>query len=447
MVQKKVVAIHDISCYGRCSLTVALPILSAAGINVPVIPTAVLSTYVGPFPDFTYRDMTDDIIPVVTHWRDMGFKFDAVYTGFLGSKDQVDVVRKAIKMMKGPDTKVYVDPVMADNGELYSTFGPDFPPEMRKLCGDADIIIPNITELTLMLEEPYVAGPYSEEYIEGLLKRSEALGARKVVLTGVYFDEEKLGTATYDCETREICYVMKERIPGYYHGTGDIFGSGLVAALVMGWSLPDAVDIAEDLTISSIMKSLEDGEDIKNGVNFESSLSGFGARVSKVRGHRTVTGKKDISKVSTMASEIMHEAYAGIVDEDQTEYMLEKYLSPESIERQISEGTVYEFITERGDDAGFMAYKKDGERLFLSKFYIKKEYRRSGLAGHSMHHIADVAERMGLRSVYLTVNRGNTGAISAYEHMGFVAIEDVDTDIGNGFFMYDHIMELRIGKN
>ncbi|MGE0015314.1 MAG: GNAT family N-acetyltransferase [Candidatus Methanomethylophilaceae archaeon] len=148
-----------------------------------------------------------------------------------------------------------------------------------------------------------------------------------------------------------------------------------------------------------------------------------------------------------MASEIWHEAYADMVDEEQTEYMLEKFLSPESIGRQISEGTVYEFITEGGEDAGFIAYKKDGERLFLSKFYIKKEYRRSGLAAHSMRHIADVAERMGLGSVYLTVNRGNRGAISAYEHMGFVASEDVDTDIGNGFFMYDHIMELRIRKN
>ncbi len=447
MAQKKVVAIHDISCYGRCSLTVALPILSAAGINAPVIPTAVLSTYVGPFPDFTYRDMTEDIIPIVKHWKDMGFDFDAVYTGFLGSKDQVDVVRRAIAMIKGPETKVYVDPVMADNGVLYSTFGPDFPPEMRKLCGDADLIMPNITELTLMLGEPYKEGPYAEAYIMDLLRKSEALGARKVVLTGVYFDEEELGTAAYDCETHQVQYVMKKRVPGYYHGTGDIFGSGLVAALVHGWTLPEAVDITEDLTISSIRKTIDDGEDVKNGVNFESSLSGFGARVSRARGHRFITEKKDISKASTMASEIWHEAYADMVGKDQTEYMLEKYLSPESIGRQISEGTVYEFITDRGDDAGFIAYRKDGERLFLSKFYIKKEYRRSGLATHSMRHIADVAGRMGLRSVYLTVNRGNKRAISAYEHMGFVALEDVDTDIGNGFFMYDHIMELQVDKN
>ncbi len=446
MAQKKVVAIHDISCYGRCSLTVALPILSAAGINVPVIPTAVLSTYVGPFPNFTYRDMTEDIMPTVEHWKDMCFEFDAVYTGFLGSKDQVDVVRKAIAMIRGPGTKVYVDPVMADNGELYSTFGPDFPAEMRKLCGDADLIMPNITELTLMLGEPYKEGPYDEAYIMELLRKSEALGAKRVVLTGVYFDENELGTAAYDCGTHQVQYVMKGRIPGYYHGTGDIFGSGLVAALVHGWSLPDAVDIAEDLTISSIMKTLDDGENVKDGVNFESSLSGFGARVSRVRGHRTITEKKGASNVSSMASEIWHEAYADMVDKDQTEYMLGKYLSPDSIMEQIYEGAVYEFIIENGEDAGFIAFKKDGDRLFLSKFYIKREYRGSGLASYSLRHIVDEARKMGLRSVYLTVNRNNIKAISAYEHWGFVAVNDMDTDIGDGFFMYDHMMEMPVGK-
>ncbi|MDN5357119.1 MAG: GNAT family N-acetyltransferase [Candidatus Methanomethylophilaceae archaeon] len=147
-----------------------------------------------------------------------------------------------------------------------------------------------------------------------------------------------------------------------------------------------------------------------------------------------------------MASEIWHEAYADMVTEDQTEYMLGKYLSTESIEKQISEGTVYEFIMENGRDAGFIAYKKDGGRLFLSKFYIEKDHRGSGLAAYSMRHIADVADRMGLTSVYLTVNRGNARAISAYEHMGFVALEDVDTDIGNGFLMCDHVMELPVGK-
>lgn len=298
MVQKKVVAIHDISCYGRCSLTVALPILSAAGINTPIIPTAVLSTFVGPFPNFTYRDMTDDIIPVVEHWNDMGFEFDAIYTGFLGSRDQVDVVRKAIRMIKNPETKVYVDPVMGDNGELYSTFGSDFPLEMRKLCGDADIMIPNMTEITQMLDEPFKTGPYSEEYILDLLKRSESLGAKKIVLTGVYFKDDELGTATYDCYTKEVQYIMKERIPGHFHGSGDIFGSGLVSSLVNGWSLYEAVDIAEDLTISSIKRSVENNDNIDHGLNFEEGLNEFSTRVRKVRSHRNISDVKDIENIS-----------------------------------------------------------------------------------------------------------------------------------------------------
>lgn len=444
MAQKKVVAIHDISCYGRCSLTVALPILSAAGINTPIIPTAVLSTFVGPFPNFTYRDMTEDIIPVIEHWNDMGFEFDAIYTGFLGSKDQVDVVRKAIRMIKDPETKVYVDPVMGDDGELYSTFGPDFPPEMRKLCGDADIIIPNMTEIVHMLGEPFKKGPYSEEYILGLLKKSEPIGAKKIVLTGVYFEDDELGTATYDCSTHEVQYLMKERIPGSFHGSGDIFGSGLVSSLVNGWPLDEAVDIAEDLTISSIKRSVENNDNTDHGLNFEEGLSAFGAKVCKVRDHRNVSNMEDVKNISQMAKVIWNEAYVDMISEGQTEYMLEKYLSPKSIMEQISEGAIYEFVTECGKNVGFISYKKEKGRLMLSKFYIMKGHRHTGIATNSMNHIIRIARKMGLHSIYLTVNRENVEAISAYEHWGFASIKDVDTDIGNGFFMKDHIMELDI---
>lgn len=444
MVQKKVVAIHDISCYGKCSLTVALPILSAAGINTPIIPTAVLSTFVGPFPNFTYRDMTDDIIPVVKHWKDMGFEFDAIYTGFLGSKAQVDVVRKAIKMIKGPETKIYVDPVMGDYGELYSTFGPDFPPEMRKLCSDADIIIPNMTEITHMLGEPFEPGPYSKEYIIGLLKRSESLGAKKIVLTGVYFKDDELGAATYDCYTREIQYFMKKRIAGHYHGSGDIFGSGLVSSLVNGWSLAESVDIAEDLIISSIKRSVKNNYNVEHGLNFEEELSDFGFRVRNVKSHCNVSNKVDAKNINQMATEIWNEAYVDLITKEQTEYMLEKYLSPESIMDQIAEGAVYEFITECGKNVGFISYKKDGEKLMLSKFYILKEYRHTGLAKYSLDYIIKIAIRMKLRSIYLMVNRKNAVAISAYEYLGFTQVKDVDTDIGNGFFMNDYVMELDI---
>ncbi len=441
MVQKKVVAVHDISCYGRCSLTVALPILSAAGINTPVIPTAVLSTYVGPFPGFTYRDMTEDIMPTVEHWKKMGFSFDAFYTGFLGSKDQIEVVRKAIRTVKGPDTKVYVDPVMADLGKLYPVFGEDFPAEMKKLCGDADIIIPNITELTLMLEKPYEEGPYTEEYIRGLLKDAESLGAEQIVLTGVYFTEGKLGAASYDCRTGKIRYTMRDRIPGSYHGTGDIFGSGLVSALTNGWELSEAVEIAVDLAVSAIKRTYEAGDDIKDGVNFEESLSGFGSRVKKVCSVSPVKTKKDAERIEKMASVIWESAYEGIISEEQRKYMLKKFLSADSVMKQISEGTVFEFLLQEGKEAGFVAYRKEGRKMFLSKMYVLKEYRHTGLSSFAFRRVSNVSEDAGTDSVYLTVNRKNTHAVSVYEKWGFVKKEEKVTDIGSGFVMDDYVME------
>lgn len=439
-------AIHDISCYGKCSLTVVLPILSAAGINTPIIPTAVLSTFVGPFPDFTYRDMTEDIIPVVEHWNDMGFEFDAVYTGFLGSKEQVDVVRRVIGMIRNPDTKVYVDPVMGDHGELYSTFGEDFPAEMKKLCGDADIIIPNFTEATKMLGEPFKKGPYTKEYVDGLVRRVGELGAEKVVLTGVYFDDKELGAATYDKKTDEVRYIMKERVTGFYHGSGDIFGSGLVSSLVHGWDLPEAVDIAEDLTIASIRNSLEGGYDTDHGLCFEEGLVDFGKRVKSVRSHRKIVSDEDIGKVSELAEEIWKEAFGGLISSEQIEYMLEKFLTPESIKKLISEGMVYEFITLKGENIGFLAYRKEENRLFLSKFYIHEKHRGRGLASYSMNHILKIARRAKADSVYLTVYKGNKNAVSAYKHWGFRITEDVNKDIGNGFFMNDYIMELDVER-
>lgn len=446
MVQKKVVAIHDISCYGKCSLTVALPVLSAAGINTPIIPTAVLSTFVGPFPGFTYRDMTEDIIPVVEHWNDMGFEFDAVYTGFLGSKEQVEVVRKAIGMIRNPDTKVYVDPVMGDHGELYSTFNEDFPSEMKKLCGDADIIIPNFTEATKMLDEPFATGPYTEEYVEGLVRRTGKLSAGKVVLTGVYFDEKKLGAAAYDKETDEIMYIMKERVKGFYHGSGDIFGSGLVSSLVHGWDLAEAVDIAEDLTIASIRNSLEGGYDTDHGLCFEEGLTDFGLRVKSIRSHRKIISRADMDKLSNLVEEIWKEAFAEMISGEQIEYMLEKFHSPVAIEKAISEGMVYEFITFKGEDIGFLAYRKDENRLFLSKLYVHGKYRGHGFASDSINHILRIARRLNVDSIYLTVNKGNKKAISTYEHWGFKTTKDVCEDIGNGFFMDDHIMELDVRR-
>ena len=270
--QKRVAAIHDISCFGKCSLTVALPVISAMGVEVSAIPTAVLSTHTGGFTGYTFRDLTEDILPVVRHWQSLNLRFDAIYTGYLGSFEQIDIVREAFRALKGPDTLIAVDPVMADNGKLYAHFPKDFPEGMRKLCAEADVIVPNLTEAALLLGEPYAEGPYERGTIEGLLKRLSALGPRRVVLTGVWFDDEKLGAASFDRETGETSFSLAPRIDGYYHGTGDVFASVLVGGLLSDLSLPQAVALAVDFTAASIRRTRDASSDIRFGVNFEAGL-------------------------------------------------------------------------------------------------------------------------------------------------------------------------------
>jgi len=270
--QKRVAAIHDISGFGKCSLTVALPIISAAGIETAVMPTAVLSTHTGGFTGFTYRDLTEDLLPFIQHWKSLDLRFDAIYTGFLGSFEQLDIVTEFFRTFKDDSNLIMVDPVMADNGELYSIFSHEFAMGMKKLCEKADIIIPNITEASLLVEEKYNPGPYTEAYIEELLLKLSQLGPKKIVLTGVFFDEKELGAATYDATTNEISYVFAERIPGYYHGTGDVFGSALLGAIMNGFSLSRAAGMAVRFTASSIQKTAEAGTDIRFGVNFEQTI-------------------------------------------------------------------------------------------------------------------------------------------------------------------------------
>ncbi|MEE0775517.1 MAG: pyridoxamine kinase [Bacillota bacterium] len=267
--QKRVVAIHDISCVGKCSLTVALPILSAAGVETSIIPTAVLSTHTGGFTGYTYRDLTDEILPITDHWKTLDLKIDAIYTGFLGSFEQIDIMKKVFDTFKTKDNLIYVDPVMGDNGALYTIFDQEFAKGMASLCAKADIIIPNITEACFMLEETYLDPPYEKSYVEKLLKQLAALGPKKVVLTGVAFNEENLGTAVYDSEKGAIDYIFAKRIEGYYHGTGDVFGSALLAGLMNGCSLKRSAEVAVNYTVGSIQRTKDAETDVKYGVDFE----------------------------------------------------------------------------------------------------------------------------------------------------------------------------------
>lgn len=270
MGQKRVAAIHDISGFGKCSLTVALPIISAAGIETSVIPTAVLSTHTGGFTGFTFRDLTDDILPIAQHWAREGFSFDAIYSGYLGSKAQVQLVIKATELLKNSNTKIIVDPVMADHGKLYTGFEEDFPKEMLSLCKRADIIVPNITEACLLVGKEYKAPPYTKDYIEDLLNCLYSEIGVDIVLTGVCFDDERLGAAVV-CGGK-ISYCFTGKSDAVFHGTGDVFASALTAAVLRDFTLEAGAQIAVDFTRDCIERTLKENSDRRYGVNFEGEL-------------------------------------------------------------------------------------------------------------------------------------------------------------------------------
>lgn len=279
---KRVAAIHDISGVGKCSLTVALPIISAAGVECSVMPTAVLSTHTGGFSGFTFRDLTDDMRPIAEHWQKEGIAFDAFYSGYLGSAAQIDIVRDIFDMFRTPETIVLVDPAMADNGKLYSMFDFDMVRGMAKLCASADIIVPNRTEASFMLGREYADGPMTESEVEELTKALAALGARKVVLTGVYFGDDDLGAACYDSLTGELDYIMDKRIDGLYHGSGDVFASLLMGALMRGRTLAQATRTAVEFTCMALRFTAADGTGPRMGVRFEACMGDYAKGFEKI---------------------------------------------------------------------------------------------------------------------------------------------------------------------
>ena len=268
---KRIITVQDISCVGKCSLTVALPVISAMGVEACVLPTAVLSTHTA-FKGFTFRDLTCDISSITAHWKQEKFHFDAIYTGYLGSFEQIQLIQRLIDDFGENDTRIIVDPCMGDNGSLYSGFTQDFANAMAKLCARADVIVPNMTEACYMLGIPYVAQGYDNNYIEDLLRKLAGLGARRVVLNGISFDDKKLGIASYDSETDKISWYFHEKMPQSFHGTGDIFASVLTGALVRGLSLEKSYRLAADFVVEAIKATLSHPDYRWYGVDFETVL-------------------------------------------------------------------------------------------------------------------------------------------------------------------------------
>lgn len=265
---KRILTIQDISCVGQCSLTVALPILSACGLETAILPSAVLSTHSVGFRDFTFRDLTEDIPAIQHHWQQEGIRFQAVYTGYLGSARQIEMVKDICQNLLVPGGKKIVDPAMADRGELYPVFDMDFVQEMKKLVGEGDIVLPNITEASLLTDTEY-REEYDEEYICGLVAGIHRLGAGTVVLTGVSYDAHSTGVLV--SEQGKQTYYRHELLDRGCHGTGDVYASSFVGAYMHGKTVPEAARIAADYTLACIKNTLDDPNHWY-GVKFEPVL-------------------------------------------------------------------------------------------------------------------------------------------------------------------------------
>jgi len=268
---KKIVTIQDISCFGKCSLTVALPIISAMGIETAVIPTAVLSTHTGGFTGYTFHDLSDDITDIANHWKALDLRFEAIYTGYLGSASQMRIVSDFFDNFKTPDNFIVVDPVLGDHGRLYAGFTDEFVANMRKLCAKADYIMPNMTEASLLLDFPYTEN-FTEAFVKDILKRLAELGCRTPILTGVRFDEENEGAAAYDSEKDEYYFSFDKHVDRRLHGTGDIFASVFTGAATLGKSVQQSLDMSVKFIADCIEATMPCADEMWYGSCFELCL-------------------------------------------------------------------------------------------------------------------------------------------------------------------------------
>lgn len=267
---KRILTIQDISCLGKCSITIALPLISAMGVETVILPTAVLSTHTM-FQNFTVTDLTNALMPIVEHWKKEKVHFDAIYTGYLGSAEEIEIVKTIFRELKSDDTMIFIDPVMADHGKLYPAFDEAYAKLNATLCGEADIIVPNITEACFMTGMEYQE-TYDEAYILEMLEKLSALGARHSVLTGVSLSEGKTGVYGYDAKEKTHFIYQNDQVDARYHGTGDVFSSVSVGALMRSLPMKEAFAIAADYTAHTIRETLKNPEKPWYGVDFEATI-------------------------------------------------------------------------------------------------------------------------------------------------------------------------------
>lgn len=264
---KKILTIQDISCYGQCSITVALPIISAFGIETAVLPSAVLSTHTAGFSGYTFRDLTEDLPDIQKHWEKEGIYFDAIYTGYIGSIKQLDYIKDIIDSRLKPDGIVFVDPAMADYGEFYYGFDQEFADKMGELCKLGDYILPNTTEACYLLHKEWKPD-FSKEEMEEIAKDLSEFTKKHVILKGDNHKEGQLGMLVSDKEDSDIQFVYNDKIDHLSHGTGDVFASAFVGSSMLGKSPTSSTKIAGEFTKKAIEKTIDDPNH-NYGVKFE----------------------------------------------------------------------------------------------------------------------------------------------------------------------------------
>lgn len=268
MAYPKILTVQDISCVGQCSLTVALPVISACGVETCVLPSAVLSTHTGGFSGYTFRDLTEDMPAIKDHWMKEGIAFDAIYTGYLGSTRQIAYVADLFRDVSADGCLKIVDPAMADNGKLYVGFDGAFVEAMKGLCGKADFVLPNLTEACFLTDTEYKE-KYDRAYIDALLEKLIALGCKNVVFTGVSYAPGRTGVVVL--QNGEYAYYEHEKLPNSCHGTGDIYASAFVGALLRGKQATEAARIAADFVLECIRVTASE-ENHWYGAKFEPVL-------------------------------------------------------------------------------------------------------------------------------------------------------------------------------
>lgn len=272
MTTPRVAAIHDMSGFGRCSLTVAIPVLSAMGVQCCPLPTAFLSTHTGGFTGFTFLDMTEEMPKVAAHWQELDLRFHAIYSGFLASERQIGIVSDFIRTFRRSDTLVVIDPVMGDDGKAYQTYTSALCSGMAHLAELADVITPNLTEAAFLLGRPYDQLPQEEAGLQELVRELGLHGRRSVVLTGVSLSPGKTGAMCFDAKTSRTETVQVDMIAHPLLGTGDIFASVLTGALVRGDTLFSAAAQAADFVRACAVHTAAQDLPLREGVDFEPML-------------------------------------------------------------------------------------------------------------------------------------------------------------------------------